>query len=164
MVSQTTEYALRAVVWLAGHPAESLTTQAIAKATRVPAGYLSKVLQALGRAGLVQSQRGLHGGFVLARSPDRLTVLDVVNAVDPLRHIRRCPLGIRTHGKRLCPLHRRLEEAAVLVEEAFRRSTVSELLGEPASGVPLCRPKRGRSPRDYHRDGSASDDGVEQDW
>jgi Rrf2 family protein len=60
----------------------------------VPAGYLSKVLQSLGRAQLVNSQRGLHGGFTLARAPSELTVWEVIQAVDPLQRIRSCPLGL----------------------------------------------------------------------
>lgn len=151
MISQTSEYALRAVVHLAGHPETSLTTQEIAAATRVPAGYLSKVLQALGRAGLVRSQRGRRGGFVLARGSETLTVLDVVNAVDPLPHICRCPLGIRAHGAGLCPLHRRLEEAVDLVEKSFRESTVSELLSTPVGGPPLCADRRGRARTNHSR-------------
>lgn len=52
MTSQTAEYALRAVVWLASQPERALNTRQISAATQVPAGYLSKVLQALARAGL----------------------------------------------------------------------------------------------------------------
>lgn len=138
MISQTAEYALRAVVYLASRPNQAQTTQQIAEATKVPAGYLSKVMQGLSRAGLVHSQRGLHGGFTLAAAADKLTVLDVVQAVDPLRRIRRCPLGIKGHVN-LCPLHRRLDNAIGLVEQALRESTISELLAEPdpRKGIPI---------------------------
>ncbi len=140
MISQTSEYALRAIVWLAGHPQTPLTTQQIAAATRVPAGYLSKVLQSLGKAGLVHSQRGLHGGFALTRKPEKLTVLDVVTAVDPLPRIRRCPLGLRGHGKRLCPLHRRLDDAVAMLEAYFKETTIAALLNDPSAPLPgpLC--------------------------
>ncbi|NUQ01687.1 MAG: Rrf2 family transcriptional regulator, partial [Armatimonadetes bacterium] len=94
MISQTAEYALRAIVCLAAQPEGRLTTPQIAGATRVPAGYLSKVLQLLGRAGLVRSQRGLGGGFVLARPAELISVLDVVNAVDPIQRITGCPLEL----------------------------------------------------------------------
>lgn len=141
MISQTAEYALRAVVYLASRPEAAQTTQQIAAATRVPAGYLSKVMQGLSRAGLVHSQRGLHGGFTLGVPADRLTVFDVVQAVDPLRRIRSCPLGIKGHIN-LCPLHRRLDSAVGLVEKALRESTIAELLAEPdpkkGIPVPLC--------------------------
>lgn len=137
MISQTAEYALRAMVCLANHRDAALTTQQIAKFTRVPAGYLSKVLQALGRSGLVTSQRGLHGGFTLGKSPRELTVLEVVNAVDTFKRIERCPLGLAAHGKDLCPLHKRLDDAIALVEKAFRDTTLEELLSEGSSSRPL---------------------------
>src|SRR5438067_2204477 len=126
MISQTAEYALRAVVCLGIEGDRPLTTQAIANKVRVPAGYLAKVLQGLGRAGLVESQRGVGGGFVLARTLDELSVLDVINAVDPVKRIERCPLGLVAHGYRLCPLHRRLDDAIALVESLFERTTIAE--------------------------------------
>jgi len=137
MISQTAEYALRAIVYLADQDAAQ-TTQQIAKVTRVPAGYLSKVMQSLARAGLVHSQRGLHGGFVLARPPEDLTVWEVLEAVDPIQRIRSCPLGLKSHGVNLCPMHRRLDDAMAMVEKAFRNSTVRELLDEPTTSKPLC--------------------------
>lgn len=119
LFSQTTEYALRAVVWLADHVGEPQTTQQIAKATKVPAKYLVKVLQPLGRAGLVHAQRGLGGGFTLARSPQDLTVLDIIDVVEPLERIETCPLGLKAHGVNLCPLHRKLDDAIAILREAF---------------------------------------------
>jgi Rrf2 family transcriptional regulator, nitric oxide-sensitive transcriptional repressor len=130
MISQTAEYALRAIVYLADQDASPHTTSQIAEVTRVPAGYLAKVMQALSRAGLVHAQRGLHGGFVLARPAAELTVLDVVQAVDPLKRITSCPLGLKGHLS-LCPLHRRLDNAVAMVEEALQASTIAELLAEP---------------------------------
>jgi Rrf2 family protein len=139
VISQTAEYALRAVVHLAAGPSAPRTTRQIAAATRVPAPFLSKVMQGLGRAGLVRSQRGLRGGFKLARDPAELTILDVVNAVDPLRRIRGCPLDLPEHGLNLCPLHRRLDDAAALVEDAFRQTTVAELLPAKTRRPRVCR-------------------------
>lgn len=140
MFSQTAEYALRAIVFLADRSESPQTTQQIAEVTCVPAGYLAKVLQSLNRAGLVTAQRGLHGGFALARPASKMTVLDVVQAVDPLKRIVRCPLGIKGHVS-LCPLHRRLDGAVALVEKALGESTIAELVAEPARGKgpkPLC--------------------------
>jgi len=138
MISQTTEYALRAVVYLAQHADESWTTKQIAAATRVPAGYLSKVLQGLSRAGLISSQRGRHGGFQLAGDPEQMTVLEVVNAVEPIRRITRCPLNLASHGTDLCPLHQALDETIAKVEQMFGRKKLSELLGREDTVEPLC--------------------------
>lgn len=141
MTSQTAEYALRAVVWLASHPGKALTTGQISVATKVPSDYLSKVLQALARAGLVHSTPGRRGGFLLARTPNHISVLDVVKAVDDVQRIRRCPLGLKSHGAVLCPLHRRLDDAMAMVEKAFARSTIAELLAESSASAPLCEKK-----------------------
>jgi Rrf2 family protein len=137
MFSQTAEYALRVVVFLANLNQTPATTRQIAAATKVPQGYLAKILQSLGRAGLVRSQRGLHGGSVLAQSPDRITVLDVINTIDPFLRITSCPLDLKSHGQNLCPLHRRLDDAMAMVEQALRGTTLSELVGQPAGSIPL---------------------------
>jgi Rrf2 family nitric oxide-sensitive transcriptional repressor len=137
MISQTAEYALRAIVYLADQ-GEARTTQQIAAATRVPSSYLSKVMQSLTRAGVVNSQRGLHGGFTLVKSPDDVSVWEVIDAVDPIQRIRFCPLGLQAHGIRLCPLHKRLDDALAMVETAFRDSTLGDLIREPSKSKPLC--------------------------
>jgi Rrf2 family protein len=138
MFSQTVEYALRAVVHLADFAPSPRTTEQIAAATLVPKPYLSKVIQALSRANIMKSKRGIGGGVALTRSPAELTILDVVNAVEPIARIRECPLGLKTHGINLCPLHRRMDNAMATVEEAFRRTTLAELLGQPGRSHPLC--------------------------
>ncbi len=138
MISQTAEYALRAAVCLAAATDGRLTTPQIAEQTCVPAGYLSKVLQSLGRAGIVQSQRGLGGGFRLARDPAQVTILEVINAVDPVQRIASCPLHLAAHQAQLCPLHQRLDDALAAVEEAFQNTVLSELLDPNAPSRPLC--------------------------
>lgn len=138
MISPTAEYALRAVVALAQGGVESATTQSVAKLTRVPPGYLPKVLQMLGRAGLVESRRGLGGGFKLAKPASELTVLEVVNAVDPIKRIERCPLDLESHGGMLCPLHKRLDEAIESVERSFAGTTIADLLRGPGTSTPFC--------------------------
>jgi Rrf2 family protein len=138
MFSQTVEYALRAVVHLAAEVPAPRTTDQIAEATRVPKAYLSKVLQGLSRAGVVHSQRGIGGGMTLTKAPADLTILEVVNAVEPLGRIRECPLGLAAHGVRLCPLHKRLDNALATVEAAFAQTTLAEILAEPNDSPPLC--------------------------
>src|SRR5579871_1765149 len=148
MLSQTVEYALRAVVHLAAESPALRTTDQVAKATRVPKAYLSKVLQSLTRAQIVESHRGLGGGMTLAKKPSELTILQVVNAVDPIARIRTCPLGLSAHGVRLCPLHRRLDNAMASVEQAFAATTLAEILAEPTRSPPLCPfPRAGRFQR-----------------
>ncbi|MBP8257836.1 MAG: Rrf2 family transcriptional regulator [Opitutaceae bacterium] len=145
LISRTSEYALRAVVWLIQEPGRSQTTRQIARGTKTPPDYASKVLQALSRAGVIRGQRGLGGGFLLLSDPETLTVLDVINAVDPLECIRTCPLGLKVHGTRLCPLHAGLNEVVREMESTFRGTRILDLLNGKSTSIPLgITLKRGR--------------------
>jgi len=137
MFSQTAEYAVRVVVFIGTLRGEPATTKQLAAATRVPEGYLAKILQSLSRAGIVQSQRGLGGGSVLARDPNDITLYDVQVAIAPLPRITSCPLGLPAHGTRLCAVHRRLDDAIALVEKVYRESTIGGLLAEINPSIPL---------------------------
>jgi Rrf2 family protein len=137
MFSQTTEYALRVMVYLASLGEHTPTIAQISSATRTPPAYLAKVLRSLARAGLVRSQRGLHGGSAIARRAEEITIHDVVQAVDPIQRITICPLGLKNHGVNLCPLHRRLDQALGLVEDAFKSTTLAEVVAEPTASAPL---------------------------
>ena len=145
MLSQTVEYALRAVTCLAQNADRPLSAKQLSELTKVPHGYLSKVLQPLARGGLLRSQRGLHGGFMLAMPPDTVTILRVVNMVDPINRITTCPLNIKSHGKSLCPLHRKLDDVAALIERAFGGVTIADMLKPSNHSTPLCDLTIGRS-------------------
>lgn len=138
MISQTVEYALRAIVYLGYRHPNPCTGPEMAKEIHVPLPYLSKVMHSLSRAKIVHAKRGRSGGFILAENPDTMTVWDVVNAVEPFQRIRECPLGLSTHRGTLCPLHRSLDDAMASAEEAFRRTTIAQLLAGAAGVKPLC--------------------------
>jgi Rrf2 family protein len=138
MFTQTAEYALRAIVFLAQNPLQSQTRQQIAEATKTPSDYLAKVMRALARAGLVRAGRGLHGGFTLSRPSASISLLDVVNVVDPVQRIRTCPLGLDLHRDQLCPVHAKLDQALAVVEQSFCETTIAELLEQPGRVRPLC--------------------------
>ena len=118
------------MVTLATGSADPRTAQDIARESKVPLDYLSKVLNSLSRAGIVSGQRGRGGGFQSVRPASELTVLEVVTAVDPLKRIRTCPLGLKAHGQNLCPLHRKLDDAIQSVEDAFAGTTIQSLVGQ----------------------------------
>jgi Rrf2 family nitric oxide-sensitive transcriptional repressor len=128
--SQTVEYAFRAMVALASGDNSPMTTKRIAEVMQVPPSYLSKVLQALVKGGLVFSTRGLRGGFILARQPEKISLLEIQNCVNPIQRIRSCPLDLTGHNSDLCPLHRRLDQAMGMVENAFADTTLGELLSD----------------------------------
>ncbi len=130
MFSRTIEYAMRAMVALAAGDGRPMTTRQIAETMKVPQSYLSKVLQSQVRAGLVHSTRGLRGGFVLARKPEDLNMMEILNAVSPYKRIETCPLDVEGHSSDLCPLHSRLDQAMGMVQEAFEGTSLAEILSE----------------------------------
>ncbi len=127
MINATAEYALRAVVFLAGCDDEFVSRERIAQETRIPPDYLVRVLMSLDEAEILTSQRGRNGGYCVQRDIDKLTVYDVIAAVSALPRIDKCPLGIAEHIH-LCPLHKRLDEVAALADAAYRATLIAELL------------------------------------
>jgi Rrf2 family protein len=141
MISQTSEYALRAALFLAARPESGpASAQDISTATRVPVGYLQKILRMLARNGILTAHRGTNGGFALAKVPTAISVLDVLNASDTqIQRIERCPLGIEGHTN-LCALHRMLDAEMARSERAFASTSLADLL-DGAGGIrPLCGP------------------------
>lgn len=138
MYSQTAEYALRAMSCLALRPTELVPTTTLSLQTRVPSNYLAKVLQLLAAESLITGRRGVGGGYKLARAPEQITLLQVINAVSPVHRIDSCPMGLPNHGPFLCPLHRKADQAAAAVIEIFDGVTLADLITDPLSSKPLC--------------------------
>ena len=137
-LTQTAEYALRAVIWLAQHPGEPQTKTAIGQATQVPSSYLPKVLQPLIRGQLIRAQRGIGGGYTLAKEASEITLLEVINEVDPIQPIETCPLSLASHGKNLCPLHSLLNKNILAEQDRLQRTLVSDVMRGKSSPTPLC--------------------------
>lgn len=129
-ISGTTQYALRAVLFVAEHGAdEPVRVDAIATGLNVPRNYLSKTLHALARAGVLRSGRGPRGGFQLAAPPDRISLARVAAPFDDLGS-RKCLLGRSACGwKNPCSVHPRWEEVSNALQAFFRDTTIQDLLG-----------------------------------
>ena len=160
MLSRTTEYALRAAIFLASAGDENITAQTVAAGTKVPEGYMSKVLNTLARAKIVRSQRGPLGGFSLSIAATDLTMLRVVEAVEPLPRVDSCPLQLGEHASELCPLHSVLASLVDGVAATLATTTIAQLLSTPvvplglsgACGFPAQAPNP--NPRDQLKAGS----------
>jgi Rrf2 family protein len=122
MFSQTVEYALRAMVQLAADAPAASTTKQIAAKTKVPSAYLAKVLQSMRRAGLIHSRRGVGGGVTLAEPPKDISLLHVIDAVEPLKRARS---KSRTATS---PLQRALDAALGQVRETFANISLADML------------------------------------
>jgi Rrf2 family protein len=107
MLTQTGEYALRAMVYMArkgeGHFSG---VKEIAGATGVPANYLAKILQQLARAKVLDSQKGYGGGFRLARRLEDICLFDIIDPLERVEKFEQCVLGQRLCNDEVaCPLH-----------------------------------------------------------
>ena len=140
MITQTAEYALRAVVYLARIGGGPAITEEIAEITKVPPGYLARILRDLSKAGLLTARRGVGGGFALAKPAGTITVWDVLEGAESgIGRIRECPLGIAEHGTSLCSLHQLLDDAIAEVERVFRSTSIQDILTSNRKSKPLCQ-------------------------
>jgi cysteine desulfurase len=105
-----------------------------ASALDIPRNYLSKILHALARAGLLTSSRGKSGGFRLARPADQVTLWSVVQEFDRMPEQRRCLLGRPVCSDRTaCAAHDAWKRTAESVAAFFRGTTVADLLKDVAA-------------------------------
>jgi Rrf2 family protein len=140
MLSKTGLHAVRAMAALARLPGGAYAGAArIAQDIGAPPNYLSKLLKALAEKGLVESQKGLGGGFRLARDPKHLSLLDVV---EPIEHVSRwsgCILGRPECSEaNPCAIHDRWKAVRDAYLRMLRRTTLAELVakGEPLLATP----------------------------
>lgn len=138
MLSQTAEYALRAVLHLARHEGEGpVRGDDVARALDVPRNYLSKILHALARDGILTSTRGPGGGFELAVRAGTLSLERVVGAFDDLAREGRCLLGHTVcSDATACGAHRRWKEVRGNVRAFFHETTVADLVANGARAAP----------------------------
>lgn len=129
MLSQTAEYALRAVLHIAEFGADRpVAVGDIAQALDVPRNYLSKTLHQLSRAGVVTSTFGPGGGFQLGTSADEMT-LDAIIAPFDAAAERHCLLGrTRCRDSEPCSAHGRWKPIADQIQSFFATTTVADLL------------------------------------
>ena len=107
LLSQTAEYALRAMAWLASAPkGKPVRAVDLSRSTGIPSHYLSKVLRRLVLADLLESQKGQGGGFSLSRPPREIAFSDILSAVDAFPAEGRCAFGWgQCDATDPCPLH-----------------------------------------------------------
>lgn len=136
MLSQTAEYALRTVLFIAARPDDSpARVDEIAQALELPRNYLSKTLHRLARGGVLSSTRGVGGGFRLRVPPTKLPLITVVKLFDPVGEGRTCLLGRPAcTDAHPCEAHAKWKGVATQLDRFFRQTTVADLLERPAGG------------------------------
>ena len=128
-ISGTSQYAIRAVVYVATHGVdEPVRVAAMASALKVPRNYLSKTLHLLAREGVLQSTRGPRGGFQLGAPAHKLTLARVTAPFDDAG-TRHCLLGRAQCGdQHPCAAHAHWSSISDSLQDFFRRTTIADLL------------------------------------
>jgi Rrf2 family protein len=131
-LNQATDYAIRAILYLSGLPfGQVVEAKLIAEEEHIPIRFLLKILRLLTKEGLVNSHRGINGGYSLARSPSEITLLDVVRAIEGPIAINRClydPEECNKLYSEHCPVHEALFELQNSITEHLDRYNFQMLL------------------------------------
>jgi len=145
-LNQATDYAFRAVLHLAKlPPGEVVEAQVIAEKECVPIRFMLKILRLLARAGIVNSYRGVGGGYALARAPREITMLDVLTAVEGPVRINRClvnPAYCSRQGPPHCAVHRALGSIQTMLIDQFQKYDFARLVGSPPDSPAGVEPSR----------------------
>lgn len=135
LLSKGCEYGIRAAVYLAGRPGERVPIRAISDSLGIPYPFLAKISQTLTAAGILISARGPNGGVRLARPPSRVTIEEVVLALDGADLFTECVLGLPGCGdRRPCPLHDAWVDARERVRQMFREASLATIAERVAAG------------------------------
>lgn len=134
MFSKTTEYALRATIFIAqkGSRDKMLSLEEIAEAIDSPQSFTAKVLQLLTRGNkIVNSMRGRGGGFYINETAKQLPLIEVINTMGEGDVLTRCVLGLKQCSEvHPCPLHetyRHLKEDLINI---FQQHTIGQVANE----------------------------------
>jgi Rrf2 family protein len=131
LIRQDTDYTVRALVHLAAHRESGpIAAKLLAGACDIPEDFAYKILQKLGKAGIVESHMGVQGGFALARDPEEISLLEIVEVVQGPVAVRRCLLG----KEEVCPRHHSCPVAAKLgglqdvIVTSLKNMTLAEIV------------------------------------
>ena len=131
-ITRQADYAVRAVLYLARlGPGQKAATSQIAEEQDIPLSFLAKIIAQLSVAGLLQTMRGARGGVTLARPPEEITLLEVVEAIDGPIMLNECVNGGYVCAQQDCPIQYVWREAQANLIERLETTKFAQFL-EPA--------------------------------
>jgi Rrf2 family iron-sulfur cluster assembly transcriptional regulator len=137
LIRRNTDYAIRAMSHLAlSHGNGPVSAATIAAEQDISSQLVSKLLQRLQKARLVESSMGARGGFRLSRDPGRITLLEVIEAIQGQITLNRCLGRPKACGRqRVCSVRPRLGAIQETLMETLRQTRLSDLVGEKGTAV-----------------------------
>ena len=131
LVTRETDYAVRCVLYLANDKDRFASVTEISKAMHIPKTFLAKILQRLVRNKIVESIRGMKGGFRIAKKPAEISLLDVMEAIQGCAVINVCAVDSKLCNRSsVCAVHPIWVEIRREVEQRLKRETIDKLMQE----------------------------------
>ena len=135
LLTKDTDYAIRALLVLAGEEGKYVSAREIAGKQGIPYEYVRKILQKLIKEEFVASREGGKGGFRLSRAPERIKVVSIIKAFQGEIQLSECVFRKKICPKRsLCALRKNIERINGLVEKEFGKMTISGLVRDLKKG------------------------------
>jgi FeS assembly SUF system regulator len=136
-ITRQTDYGIILLAYLASRPAELvLTARDAAKECRLPVPMVSKILKTLAREGILTSHRGVKGGYSLARVPERITVGDIIGALEGPIGMTECSSNPGScEQEPLCPVKINWQRISLVVRGALEEISLSEMVGSPRTSL-----------------------------
>lgn len=143
-LSRACLYAVHGLSYLAGQPSRTFVPLSeIQKRVGLPEKHLAKIFQSLVRSGILDSLRGVKGGFSLARPADSITVLEIVRTIDG--HFPRgdCPVHPESRGNgRCCSVSRLVFEGGTRMADVLGETSLAELTRRSRGDPPISKEPR----------------------
>ena len=137
MFSKTCEYAIRAIIFIAQTAVDGkkVSIKSIAKGIGSPEHFIAKILQELGKKGLLQSAKGPHGGFYIDEDTFSKSIGDVVMAIDGDKLFVDCALGLSFCSEaNPCPMHHRYVSIKKDITQMLHQTKLLEFKNNPDAG------------------------------
>lgn len=132
MLSNTSKYAIRAVIYLAlnGNKDSKIGIKQISKDLEIPTPFLGKILQSLAKHKLLASTKGPHGGFSLGKNAYDVSLMDIVEIIDGLDSFNMCVLGLKTctESHTFCPVHSSYSGIREQLKDLFQSENIGILV------------------------------------
>ena len=143
VITRATEYAVRTVIYLAQQPKNDIVLKKdICRTQEVTPAFLTKILQPLIKVGIVSSQRGVGGGFLLAKDPSEITMLDILQAEEGELKLNHCLIDTDfCHRNGYCSAHEVWQETQHEMAEILQRYSIAELVRKEKEKLELLKNK-----------------------
>ena len=136
LITKHTDYAVRAVLYLAGRQTEFISSREIAGRNKIPLPFLRRILQVLIREGVIDSREGVEGGVLLSRKPEEIKISDLIRLFQGEIQLSECMFRKKIcRNRSTCVLRRRIQGMEKKLASEFQKITIRTLLKDLKTDV-----------------------------